>query len=80
MRAARDRDRVGAIALVVGRLAAAGLAARHLDPAAGLLQELDRGEADRRPEQVDQAGDEQGDVGLSVGGHRDRRDGWGTRP
>ena len=36
--------------------------ARHLDPAAGLLQQLDRRESHRGPEQVDQAGDEQGDA------------------
>ena len=63
-RLARDQDRIGAVALIVGRLAAAGLA-RHLDPAAGALQELDRGKADRGPEQIDQAGDEQGDVRLA---------------
>ena len=53
-----------AVAGVEGRLAAAGLGARHLDPAAGVLEQPDRGKAYRRSEQVDQAGDEQGDAGL----------------
>ena len=48
-----------AVAGVVGGLAAAGLRRRHLDPAAGIFEQLDRGEADARPEQIDQAGDEQ---------------------
>jgi hypothetical protein len=64
--AARDRDAVGAIALVIGGLAAAGLA-RHLDPAAGALEQLHRSEADRGAEQVDQTGDEQGDARLAHG-------------
>ena len=35
-----------------------------------MLEQLDRGEAHRRPEQVDQAGDEQGDARAI------RRQGW----
>ena len=50
-----------AVAGIVGWLAATGLRAGHLDPRPGILQKLDRGEADARPEQIDQAGDEQAD-------------------
>ncbi len=64
---ARDAPRRGAVARVVGGLAAAGLPARHLDPAARILEQLDRGEADRRAEQIDQAGDEESDAGLPLG-------------
>jgi hypothetical protein len=39
---------------------AAGLRARHLDRAARLFEQLDRGKADRRPEQIDQTREEQG--------------------
>ncbi len=55
------------VAGVVGRLAAARLA-RHDDLAAGLLQELDGGEPNRRADNVNEAGDEQ-----SHAGPRDRR-------
>ena len=58
-----DRARVLPVAGVVGRLAAAGLRRRHLDPAAGRLEQLHRGEADARAEEVDEAGDEQADRG-----------------
>ena len=59
------------VATVEGGLAAAGLGLRHLDRAAGLLEELDGGEADARPHRVDQAGDEQSNarrrlVGKSI--------------
>ena len=66
-----DGAGVGAIAGVVGGLAAAGLRARHLDRAAGLLQQLDGGEAHRRPEQIDETGDEQADADrrLAHGGN-----------
>ena len=52
---------VCAVAGVEGRLAAAGLA-RHLDRAARILQELGGGEADARPDQIDEAGGEEGDA------------------
>ena len=52
----------GAVAGIVGRLAAADLQGRDLDRAAGLLKELYGGETDRGPEQVDQAGDEERDA------------------
>ena len=56
-----------AIAGVVGGLAAAGLA-RHLDAAAGVLEELHRRKADGRPHQIDEAGDEQPDAHASLSG------------
>ncbi len=55
---ARDGDGVGPVAGIVGRLAATGLLPRDLDPRAGVLQQLERREADARPEEVDQAGHE----------------------
>ncbi|KGD25750.1 hypothetical protein DO70_5300 [Burkholderia pseudomallei] len=54
---ARDR----ALARVVRGLAAARLRGRHDDVAARLLQQLERGEADLGPHQVDDARDEQSD-------------------
>ena len=61
-RPARDRPGRGAIARIVGGLAAAGLRGND-DLAARLLQQLDRGEADARAHEVDEAGDEQPDAG-----------------
>ncbi len=61
-----DRARRRAVAGVEGRLAAAGLR-RHVDCAARLLQQLDGGEADRRPDQIDEAGDQEAHARL--GGH-----------
>ena len=58
-----DGAGVGPVAGVVGGLAAAGLRRRHLDGASARLDQLDRREADARPEQVDQAGHEQADPG-----------------
>ena len=57
----RDRLRIAPVAGIVGRLAAAGLRLRHLDDAAGILQQLQRREADARPKEVDEAGDEEPD-------------------
>jgi hypothetical protein len=54
----------GAVARVERRLPAAGLLRRHLDRAARRLQQPHRGKADGRPEQVDEAGDEEGDARL----------------
>jgi hypothetical protein len=54
----RDRSSRGAVSAIVGRLAAADLQGRHLDRAAGSFKQLDRGETDRRPEQIDEAGNE----------------------
>ena len=54
-----DRLRIGAVARIIGRLTATGLSARHLDGAARLLEQLDGGETDRRPEKIHQAGHEQ---------------------
>src|SRR6266481_4396473 len=65
-----DGARAAAVAGIEGRLSAAGLG-RHRDPAAGILQELDGREADRRPDQIDQAGDEKTDA-LGRIGH------WGS--
>jgi hypothetical protein len=64
-RAAGDRLGVGAVAGIERRLAAAGLL-RHDDLAAGVLQQLDRGEADGRAKQVDETGDEQADAKLRL--------------
>ena len=58
---------VGAVAGVESGLAAAGLRARGTSTSQpAVLEKPDRGEADRRPEQVDEAGDEQRDA-WSVG-------------
>ena len=57
--APRQPGRVPAVAAVEGGLAAAGLRAGHLDLAAGLLQQLQRREADVGSDRVDQAGHEQ---------------------
>ena len=43
-------------------LARMGHAVTGADPAAGMLEQPDGGESDRWPEQIDQAGDEQGDA------------------
>jgi len=51
------------IAGVVGRLAAASLG-RQDDRAARGFEQLDRGEADRPADNVDEAGDEQSDAPL----------------
>jgi hypothetical protein len=59
----RDGLGVRAVARVVGRLSAAGLDRRRLDPAAGPLQELDRRQAHAGADEVDQAGDEKPDGG-----------------
>ncbi len=56
---AGDRLGIRPVAGIVGRLAAAGLRSRHLDGAAGVLEQLDGGEADGRAEEVDEAGDEE---------------------
>ena len=60
--------RRGAIAAVVTGLAAAGLG-RHIDRVARALDQADGGEAHRRPEQIDQTGDEQRDAATMDGGH-----------
>ena len=70
----RDRPRRGTIAGIVGRLAAADLQGRHLDRAAGVFQQLDRGEAYGRANEIDQTGDEQGDA---AGWRRGSRSGHG---
>ena len=57
---ARDRLGVGAIARIIGGLAAAGLRG-HDDLAARVLEQLDRREADARPDEIDETGDEQAD-------------------
>src|SRR3546814_4948998 len=58
----RQRAGVGAVARVVGRLAAAGLRLGHLDTAAGIFQQLHGSKAHRRPHHVDQAGHEEPDA------------------
>ena len=58
----------GGVAGIPSRLAAAGLGVRNLDVAARVGQELDRREADRRPEHVHKAGDEKRDART---GHAD---------
>ena len=65
----RSREVSGgaAIAGIVRRLSAARLH-RHLDRAAGVLEELRRGETHGGAHQVDEAGDEEGDAGLAAAG------------
>ena len=58
---ARQRLRRRAVAGVIGGLPATGLR-RHDDRATCILEQLDRGEADRRADDVDEAGDEQSDA------------------
>ena len=60
---ARDGAGVRLVAGVVGRLPAACLRRGNGDHAAGILQELDRGEPHGRPHQIDQTGNEKADVG-----------------
>jgi hypothetical protein len=62
--AAGQVARGGAVAAVVGGLAAAGLRAGEFDLAAGFLKQADGGEADGGAVEVHQAGDEQGDTGF----------------
>ena len=59
------RQRLGgrAIAGIIRGLAAAGLA-RNDNLAAGVLEQLDRREPDARPDDVDEAGDEEPDARL----------------
>ena len=45
--------RILTVAGIIGGLAATGLALWHLDACARVFEQLDRGEADARPEQVD---------------------------
>ena len=59
---ARDRDRVAAVAGVVGGLAAAGLGGRHVDLGPAGFEQLDGCEPDRGPHQVDETGDEETDA------------------
>ena len=54
--------RVGTIAGVVGRLAAARLRRRHENLRSTAFEELDRRKADRRPHQIDETGDEEADA------------------
>ena len=70
---AREVRRVAVVAAVQRRLAAAGLGLRHLDPAAGLLQQLEGGKADPGAHGIDEAGHEKADAGAGGvrkgGGH-----------
>ena len=67
---AGDRHGVAPVAGIIGGLPAAGLRARHLDPAAPRLDQLDRGKGDAWPEQIDEAGDEQADKRALLCGRR----------
>ena len=58
----RNRTRVAGVAAVVRGLAAASLRGRHLHGTPRILEQLDGREADRRTEEVDEAGDEQSDT------------------
>src|ERR1700734_1170463 len=62
-RLARERFRAVAVSRIVGRLPAAGLT-WHDDLAAGVFEQFDRGESNARPDDVDEAGDEQSDARL----------------
>src|SRR4029453_14929012 len=66
---AGDRDGALSVAAIIGRLPAAGLRAGRLDTGAAGLDQLDRREGDARPEQVDEAGDEQAELGGGGQGH-----------
>ncbi len=66
-RPARDRPGRGAIARIVGGLAATGLGGND-DFAARLLQQRDRGEADARAHEVDEASDEEPDADRRLHG------------
>ncbi len=59
---AGEHCRVGGVAAVESRLAAAGLRVRYLDTASGIAQQLERGEADAGAHRIDQAGDEEADT------------------
>ncbi len=59
----RQPFRGRAVAGIIRRLTAAGLA-RHDHFAARILEQLDRGESDARPDDVDEAGDEEPDARL----------------
>jgi hypothetical protein len=61
-----ERHGVAPVTGIVGGLAATGLRRRHRDPAADVLEQLHRGEADARTKQVDQASDEQADVRAAL--------------
>ena len=76
---AGDRLRIGAVAAVVGGLAAAGLGGRHDHLAAGALQQRRGGEAHRRPEQIDEAGHEEADPAGRCGHGRLVSVGKGSR-
>ncbi len=58
-----DGGGVTPIAAVVGGLAATGLLLRHLDTAAGTLEQLHRGETHAGPKQIDQTRHEKTDSG-----------------
>src|SRR5690606_36456300 len=66
---ARQVRGVGAVALIVRRLPAAGLVARYVDEAAGVLEQAHGGEPDRWPEQIDQTAHEQRDARRRLFGH-----------
>ena len=57
----RDRRGVTLVAGIVGGLAAAGLRLRHFHAASRVLQQLQRREADRGAEKVDETGHEEAD-------------------
>ena len=65
----RSRNRLGIfpVAGIVGRLSAAGLALGHFHPCAGILEQLDRGKAHARPEQIHETGDEEPDMRPLLG-------------
>ena len=52
----------------MGRLAATGLGAWNLHPAARPLKQLDSRETDAGAKKIDQAGDQEGDLGMRMGG------------
>ena len=63
---ARQCDGRGAVARVVGRLAAASLCLRHIDRAAAVLEQADRREGDAGFHEVGEAGDEEGDAQTNL--------------
>ena len=60
----RELARRLAVARVPAGLPAAGLRRGNDDIAARVLEQLERGEADRRPHQIDETGHEQADARM----------------
>ncbi|MBV6476119.1 MAG: hypothetical protein MOGDAGHF_01699 [Rhodocyclaceae bacterium] len=62
----RQGEGGGAVARVVGRLAAAGLRLRHLDGATAVLEQADGGKGDAGLHKIGETGDEEGDAHVKL--------------